>query len=90
MPATIRRASRRCWPASKPDARNWWLQPGTAQRTESPEVKQLADRIVRGEAALKEATERAAKLAAAAQPAERQCDVFTSIATLHVIKKAKQ
>jgi len=63
---------------------------GNGAAAESPEVKQLADRIVRGEAALKEATERAAKLAAAAQPAERQCDVFTSIATLHVIKKAKQ
>lgn len=63
---------------------------GTGAATESPEVKQLADRIVRGDAALKEATERAAKLAAAAQPAERQCDVFTSVATLHVIKKAKQ
>jgi hypothetical protein len=63
---------------------------GNGAAAESPEVKQLADRIARGEAALKEATERAAKLAAAAQPAERQCDVFTSIATLHVIKKAKQ
>jgi hypothetical protein len=57
---------------------------------DSPEAKQLADRIVRGETALKEATERAAKLTAAAQPTERQCDLFTSTATLHVIKKAKQ
>jgi hypothetical protein len=63
---------------------------GKSAADDSPEVKQLADRIVRGEAALKEATERAAKLTAAAQPTERQCDLFTSTATLHVIKKAKQ
>lgn len=63
---------------------------GGGAAAESPEIKQLADRVVRGEAALKEATEREAKLTAASQPAERQCDVFTSIATLHVIKKVKQ
>lgn len=63
---------------------------GSGAAAESPEVKQLVDQIVRGEAALKEATERAAKLAAAAPPTERQCDVFTSMATLHVIEKAKQ
>ena len=34
--ATIRCASRRWWPASKPDGRNWWLQPGTAQRPSRP------------------------------------------------------
>lgn len=56
----------------------------------SPAVKQLDDRIARGEAALKEATERATKLAAAAQPAERQCDVVSNAVTLRIIEKAKE
>ena len=63
---------------------------GAAAETGSPEIKQLDERIGRGEAALKEATERATKLAAAAQPAERQCYVVSNVGTLRVIDKAKQ
>lgn len=62
---------------------------GKGAAVETPETKSLGERIVRGEAALKEATERATNFTAAAQPAERQCDVFTSVATLHVVEKAK-
>lgn len=61
---------------------------GTAPQ--SPEIKMLNDRIARGETVLKEATDRAAKLSVAAQPTERQCDVVTSVATLHVVAKAKR
>jgi hypothetical protein len=56
----------------------------------SPEITQLDERIGRGEAALKEATERAAKLATAANPAERRCYVVSNIATLRVTEKAKE
>jgi hypothetical protein len=63
---------------------------GATAETGSPEIKQLDERIGRGEAALKEATERATKLAAAAQPAERQCYVVSNVGTLRVIEKAKE
>lgn len=65
-------------------------QLGTAADANSPEVKQLDDRIGRGEAALKEATERAAKLTTAAQPAERLCLVLSNLGTLRVKEKAKE
>ncbi len=63
---------------------------GAAAEAGSPEIKQLDERIGRGEAALKEATERATKLAAAAQPAERQCYVVSNVGTLRVLEKAKE
>lgn len=62
---------------------------GKGASAETPEAKSLGERIMRGEAALKEVAERVVKLTAAAQPAERQCDVVASMATLHVVEKAK-
>ncbi|MEX2172166.1 MAG: PPC domain-containing protein [Pirellulales bacterium] len=63
---------------------------GAAPDATSPEIKQIDDRLARGEAALKEATERAAALTAAAQPTERQCEVVSNVGTLSVIEKAKE
>jgi hypothetical protein len=63
---------------------------GTAPDASSPEIKQLDERIGRGEAALKEATDRAAKLDAAAKPAEKRCYVVSNVGALRVTEKAKQ
>jgi hypothetical protein len=63
---------------------------GTGADATSPEIKQLDERIAKGDAALKEATDRATKLAAAAQPAERLCYVVSNVATLRVVEKAKE
>lgn len=63
---------------------------GATADASAPEVKQLDERIGRGEAALKEATERAAKLAAAAQPAERLSYVVSNVGTLRVVAKAEK
>jgi hypothetical protein len=56
----------------------------------SPEIKQLDEQIARGETALKEVTERATKLTAAAQPAERRAYVVSNVGTLKINEKAKQ
>lgn len=63
---------------------------GAAPDASSPEIKQLDEQIARGEVALKEATERATKLATAAQPAERRAYVVSNIGTLHVKEIPKQ
>ena len=63
---------------------------GAASAANSPEIKQLDEQLARGDAALKEATERATKLAAAAKPAERRSCVVSNVGTLHVLEKAKQ
>lgn len=63
---------------------------GATADVAAPEVKQLDERIGRGEAALKEATERAAKLAAVAQPAERLTYVVSTVGTLRVVAKAEK
>ena len=61
---------------------------GAAADASSPEIKQLDEQIARGEAALKEATERATKLTAAAKPAERRL-VVSNVGTLHVTRKGE-
>jgi hypothetical protein len=63
---------------------------GAAADASSPEIKQLDDQIARGEVAVKEAADRAAKLAAAAQPAERRSYVVSNVGTLHVKEKLKE
>jgi hypothetical protein len=63
---------------------------GAAADAKSPEIKQLDERLARGEAALKEATERATKLAAAAKPSERRTYVVSNMGTLRVTEKPKQ
>jgi hypothetical protein len=63
---------------------------GAAAAASSPEIKQLDEQIVRGDAAAKEVGERAARLAAAAQPAERRTYVVSNVATLHVKEKPKE
>jgi hypothetical protein len=63
---------------------------GAAPDASSPEIQQLDEKIGRGETALKEATERATKLAAAAQPVERRAYVVSNVVTLHVKGAAKQ
>jgi hypothetical protein len=63
---------------------------GAAPGASSPEIKQLDEQIARGELALKAATDRAAQLGAAAQPAERRAYVVSNVGTLHVKENAKQ
>jgi hypothetical protein len=63
---------------------------GAAADASSPEIKQLDDKIARGDAAIKEATERATKLTAAAQPAERRSYVVSNVGTLQVKEKPKE
>ena len=63
---------------------------GAALDASSPEIKQLDEQIARGETALKEASERATKLAAAAQPTERRAYVVSNLGTLHVKETPKQ
>jgi hypothetical protein len=62
---------------------------GAAADASSPEVKQLNEQLARGDAALKEATDRASELAAAAKPADRRSYVVTNVGTLRVLEKAK-
>jgi hypothetical protein len=63
---------------------------GAAVDASSPEIKRLDDQIARGEAALKEATDRATKVAAAAQPADRRTYIVSNVGTLHVKETPKE
>jgi hypothetical protein len=63
---------------------------GAAADASSPEIKQIDEKIARGEAAVKEAADRATKLAAAAQPAERRTYVVSNVATLDIKEKPKE
>jgi hypothetical protein len=63
---------------------------GAAADASSPEIKQLDELISRGDVALKEVTERATKLTAAAQPAERRTYVVSNVGTLQIQEKAKE
>jgi hypothetical protein len=74
----------------KADREQLVVAAGAAASADSPQIKQLDECIGRGEMVLKEAAERATKLAAAAQPAERQCYVVSNVATLRVTEKAKE
>jgi hypothetical protein len=63
---------------------------GAAADASSPEIKQLDEQIARGDAAAKEAADRATKLATAAQSAERRTYVLSNVGTLHIKEKAKE
>jgi hypothetical protein len=63
---------------------------GTAADASSAEIKQLDEQIARGDVAAKEAADRATKLSAASQPAERRAYVVSNVGTLHIKEKAKE
>jgi hypothetical protein len=62
---------------------------GATADAKSPEIKQLDEQLARGDAALKAATDRASKLAAAAKPAERRSYVVSNVGALRVLEKTK-